>query len=202
MNIKTLTALPLTALVLAAALTGCSGTTQTADTPTQAVTASAVTMPAASSAPAPVTTPGPVPAGATVAANLKTVTLTDGTTVAIDPTQPLPAAVLADLAKPVQEQVAQAVAAGTPMSGSAAIADAASISEATGRAAIIVIQTRGALTSGGQVQTLYGAVGGVANDLGRATVATSKASTVAKLDAWMAAHGGAALYDVIDATAR
>ncbi len=99
-----LDAIPAIGLVLAGLLTGCANTSQrTMDTPTQTATTAATPTAVAtpSAMPVAVTTPGPVPVGGTVAAGLKTVSLSDGTNWAIDPAQPLPETVKADLAKPL-----------------------------------------------------------------------------------------------------
>ncbi len=201
MTVQKLIAIPLTALVLAATLAGCANTSQrTADEPTQTATAAATpTAAPTSAAPAPVTTPGPVAAGATVAAGLKTVSLSDGTTYALDPAVPVPAPVLADLAKPITALLADT--ASKHNVNLAAIDGQASVIDAqTGRTTIVLNRQWTSPDGSTYMWRFYADAAGNPDGIAKSTKAASKAQLLSNVTAWMATHGGAAKFDLVDGT--
>lgn len=183
------------AVVLATALSACSPADST---PSPVPTQSSSTTPTPGETTAPTAEPTADPTPIVEATEYA---MADGTTVAVDPSQPLPAAVLADIAAPVDAAVAKIIPNDTTdYSGaehpvvaatSAASRSAALAAQQTHRQVIIIYRVWGAPNGDD-----YGWVWGATRGAGKQGIA-DKAARVAEVQAYIAASANPAEYDLI-----
>jgi hypothetical protein len=178
----------LLAIAIATGTTACAGAQPEPDT-------------AASTAGAAAPAPEATPTVATIA-----YTMADGTTLEVDPTQPLPANVLADITAPMQaetdalpigpqvvESGVRAPANPNELVGANMARAAAKASKATGREVIVVYRLWASMTSGGTQEWLWSTTRDTLNQ----PSTNDKAARVAQAQAYVAAQANAADWDVI-----